>query len=310
MTHDANRDPKDYSWLPADVQAFIARTEASYPADAVNFTIAEQRDFYNKLCADFSPPYPPGVTARDVMVAGVPCRDYTPSALHGQAVVIYFHGGGFILGGLDSHDSICAELADGAGLRLISVDYRLVPEHRHPAAYDDCLAVVDATAGPKILAGDSAGGNLAAAVSAARPDAGIIGQVLIYPGLGGSMDLPSYSRHAFAPMLTRADVEFYAEWRFDGPRTPGDVTAAPLEADQFDSLPPTAIFTAQADPLASDGVEYAARLAEAGVPVSLTEEPGQVHGYLRARSMAAGALASFQRIIAAMRAMSDGTFGQ
>lgn len=306
MTHD----PKDYSWLPADVRAFIARTEASYPADAVNYSIAQQRAFYDKLCADFSPPYPPGVTARDERIAGVPCRIYTPSAQRGQTTVLYFHGGGFIVGGLESHDSICAELCDGAGLRLVSVDYRLVPEYRHPAAYDDCLAVVDATPGPKIVAGDSAGGNLAAAVSATRPDAGIVGQVLIYPGLGGSMDLPSYTRHAHAPMLTRADVEFYAEWRYENGHQPGDVTSAPLEAEGFDTLPPTAIFTAQADPLASDGVEYAARLAEAGVPVSLTEEPGQVHGYLRARSMAAGAQASFQRIIAAIAAMDAGTFGQ
>ena len=298
--------PPDYSWLPADILAFIARTEESYPADAVNFTIAQQRAFYDKLCADFSPPHPQGLRAEDLTIAGVPCRRYVPKVIKGAPVVIYFHGGGFILGGLDSHDSICAELSDGSGLVLISVDYRLVPEFRHPAAYDDCCAVVDAVAGPKILAGDSAGGNLAASVSATRPDSGIIGQVLVYPGLGGSLDLPSYDRHAHAPMLTRADVEFYSTWRFDGPRPEGDVTAAPLAAMSFEGLPPTAIFTAQADPLASDGVEYAARLAEAGVPVSLVEEPGQVHGYLRARHMAEGARASFARMVQALSDLAEG----
>lgn len=292
----------DYTWLPADIRDFIARTEAAYPPDAVNFTIAQQRAFYDKLCADFSPPYPPGVSARDETIAGVPCRRYTPSAPRAGVTALYFHGGGFIVGGLHSHDSICAELSQGAQVVMIAVDYRLVPEHLHPAAYDDCAAVFDAVPGPKVLVGDSAGGNLAACLSATRPGQ-VAGQVLIYPGLGGDRSLPSYARHVQAPMLTTADVEYYGKMRFDGERVAGDLTSAPLDATDYSDLPPTTIFTAQADPLASDGVEYAARLAEAGVPVELTEEPGMVHGYLRARHMAQGARDSFQRITAALAAM-------
>lgn len=298
----------DYSWLPADIRTFIARTEASYPPDAANFSIAEQRAFYDKLCADFSPPHPQGVCAQDLAIAGVPCRRYTPDAPRAGVTALYFHGGGFIVGGLHSHDSICAELAEAAQVVLIAVDYRLVPEHLHPAAYEDCLAVYDAVPGPKVLVGDSAGGNLAACIAANRTD--VAGQVLIYPGLGGDMGLPSYSRHANAPMLTTADVEYYATIRFDGPRRPGDLTASPLEASDYCALPPTAIFTAQADPLASDGMEYAARLAEAGVPVELTEEPGLVHGYLRARHMAAGARNSFARIAGALGALAAGASDQ
>lgn len=300
--------PDDYSWLPADVRAFIDRTEAAYPPDAADFSIAEQRAFYDRLCAEFSPPHPPGVRTQDLAIAGVPCRRYTPTAPRAGVTALYFHGGGFIVGGLHSHDSICAELAEAAQVELIAVDYRLVPEHRHPAAYDDCAAVHDAVPGPKLLVGDSAGGNLAACIAATRPD--VAGQVLIYPGLGGDRGLPSYLRHAKAPMLTAADVEYYSRMRFDGPPPAGDLTASPLDASDYSALPPTAIFTAQADPLASDGVEYAARLAEAGVPVELTEEPGLVHGYLRARHMAAGARDSFARIAGALGALAAGIADQ
>lgn len=293
----------DYSWLPPEIRAFVDRTLDAYPADAVNFTVAEQRAFYDRLCKSFDRPHPPGLTATDERIAGIPCRRYTPSAPLGGVTGVYFHGGGFIVGGLDSHDSIVAELAEAAQLTMIAVDYRLVPEHPHPAAYDDCLAVVRAVPGPLVLAGDSAGGALAGSVAATHP--GIAGQVLIYPGLGGGPGLPSFIRHAQAPMLTAEDCLYYERKRFAPGTEPGrDVTAHPLDADSYAELPPTAIFIAEADPLASGGVEYAARLAEAGVAVSLVEEPGMVHGYLRARHMAPGAGASFARIAAALRALA------
>ncbi|MBN8291544.1 alpha/beta hydrolase [Rhodobacter sp. NTK016B] len=287
----------DYAWLPPEIRDFIARTEAAYPPDAVNFSISEQRAFYDKLCADFDQPHPPGLTTEDLTIADIPCRRYTPTWPKGGVTGIYFHGGGFVVGGLESHDAIVAELAERAGLTMIAVDYRLVPEHRHPAAYLDCLAVVDAVPGPKVLAGDSAGGTLAASISAARP--GLAGQVLIYPGLGGE-GLPSFTRHAKAPMLSADECRYYETVRYDGPVPVGDVTARPLDAEEYGDLPSTAIFTAEADPLASGGVEYAARLAEAGVDVSLIEEPGMVHGYLRARHMSPGAAQSFVRIAGAL----------
>ena len=295
-------DPKDYSWLPADIRAFIAKTEAAYPPDAVTLSIAEQRALYDKSCAEFDPPHPAGLRSEDLSIAGVPCRRYTPTAPRAGVTALYFHGGGFILGGLHSHDTICAELAEGAQVSLISVDYRLVPEHPHPAAYDDCFAVANAVPGPKILIGDSAGANLAAAVSAHRDD--IAGQVLIYGAFGRDRTLPSYTRHAFAPMLTLADIDYYGAMRFVGGMPAQDVTAVPLDALEVDTLPPTALFSAEADPIASDSVEYAARLAEAGVPVEFTEEPGMVHGYLRARHMSEGARDSFARITRTLAALA------
>lgn len=294
----------DYGWLPPEIQAFVARTLAAYPADAVDFTIAEQRAFYDRLCREFDGPHPPGLIARDETIAGVPCRRYMPTAPMPGVTGLYFHGGGFVVGGLESHDAIVAELAEAARVTLIAVDYRLVPEHPHPAAYDDCRAVALAVPGPLVLAGDSAGGTLAASIAATLP--GIRGQALIYPGLGGGEDLPSVTRHANAPMLSAAEVRYYDTVRYGGAPPPrGDVTARPLDAEDYDALPPTAIFIAEADPLASSGVEYAARLAEAGVAVELVEEPGLVHGYLRARHMAPGARESFARIAQALRRLAS-----
>lgn len=293
----------DYGWLPADIRAFIDRSLAAYPADAVDFSIAEQRAFYDRYCADFDPPHPEGLRTENLVIAGVPCRRYIPTAPLDGVTGVYFHGGGFVVGGLESHDAIVAELAEQAQVTLVAADYRLVPEHPHPAAYDDCLAVVRAIPGPKVLVGDSAGGTLAASVSATFP--GILGQVLIYPGLGGGADMPSFTRHARAPMLSAAECLYYEKVRYGGAEPPqGDVTARPLDAADYGDLPPTAIFVAEADPLASSGVEYAARLAEAGVAVSYTEEPGMVHGYLRARHMAAGARDSFARIAGALRRLA------
>jgi len=296
---------RDYGFLPEDVRVFIARTEAfDAPADQ-RPDVAEIRARYDAMCAAFDFPHPPGVVARDLTLAGVPCRRYSPARLTGQMQAVYFHGGGFVVGGLHSHDSICADLADLAGLDLIAVDYRLAPEHRHPAAFDDACAVVDAIAGPKLLIGDSAGGTLAAAVAAERPGAGIVGQVLIYPGLGGGLDQPSVTRHAHAPLLSAADIRSYHETRSGSEQRADDPTAMPLRADDFAHLPPTALFAAGCDPLASDAWVYAQRLCAAGVSVALTIEPGLVHGYLRARHSTAAARDSFRRIADAAQYLAN-----
>jgi acetyl esterase len=254
------------------------------------------------MCLAFHYPYPAGVRAEDLVIAGVPCRRYRPAGAEGGPRAIYFHGGGFVLGGLHSHDSICADLAQAAGVDLTAVDYRLAPEHRHPAAYDDACAVVDAVAGPKVLVGDSAGGTLAAAVAAHRPDAGILGQVLVYPGLGGGAAMPGLVRHPEAPLLSAADIVSYRDARAAGPAP--DPTAEPLAAVDYRRLPPTAVFAAECDPLVSDAARYAGRLAAAGVAVALTVEPGLVHGYLRARRTTAAARASFARIAAALASLA------
>jgi acetyl esterase len=293
--------PTDYQTLiDGPTWAFIARTDACYPPDTTTRSTAEQRDIYDVMCRSFHRGYPPGITARDEAIGGVACRIY-PGA---RPTVIYLHGGGFLVGGLHSHDDICAEIRARTGFCVVSVDYRLAPEHKHPAAYQDTLSVARAiaTSGPYLLVGDSAGGSLAASAShalrhAARP----LGQVLIYPGLGGTPDQGSYLIHAQAPMLTRDDVLFYAGICHENGVPPTqDATACALHDTDFSNLPPTVVISAECDPIADDGRDYCARITAAGGSAEWHLEPGLVHGYLRARHSVPRAAASFDRIITAI----------
>ena len=130
--------PVDYaSYLDDEVRAFIAQTDALYPPDAVNLTIDQQRKVYDDLCRAFDQGHPEGVGVDDLDTDGVPVRVYEVG--NPTVTVIYIHGGGFVVGGLDSHDSICAEICAGTGYRVVSVDYRLAPEHKHPASFDDSM---------------------------------------------------------------------------------------------------------------------------------------------------------------------------
>jgi acetyl esterase len=297
--------------LDAETWAFVRRTAEWYPPDAAGLSIAEQRRIYDAMCRAFFRGHPPGVAAADRAFGGVPCRLYTVAGPM-PATVLYLHGGGFVVGGLDSHDDICAEIAARCGLRVVSADYRLAPEHPHPAAFEDALAAAGAVAaafpGPLVLAGDSAGGNLAAAVAHAGRRTGPVpaGQVLIYPGLGGDRTRGSHVTHAAAPMLTAADIAFYARMRHPAGEPAGDPTAAPLADTDFSGLPPTVIVTAECDPLADDGPIYAARLRAAGGRAVCIEGRGLVHGWLRARTSVGRAAAGFDRIVTAIAALGRG----
>lgn len=298
--------PDYQSLIDAPTWDFIHRTNSSYPPDTASLSIANQRAIYDRMCRVFFRGYPEGVTAEDRVIAGVPCRIY-PGA--GPAVV-YLHGGGFVVGGLHSHDDVCAEIRARTGLQVVAVDYRLSPEHLHPAALNDCCAVIRqiGAEGPVILAGDSAGANLAAAASHLLRGSGvtILGQVLIYPGLGGDPDAGSYLIHAHAPMLTRDDVLFYKDIRHGGPPPADDPTVNPLSDSDFSGLPPTLAIAAECDPLADDAAAYAARVQAAGGRAHAVTEPGLVHGYLRARASVPRAAASFDRIITALGAFAEG----
>ena len=294
--------PTDYQTLiDAPTQAFIARTNACYPQDTASRSTADQRSIYDAMCRAFHRGYPPGITAHDETIADVPCRIY-PGA---EPTVVYLHGGGFIVGGLHSHDDICAEICARTGFHVVSVDYRLAPEHLHPAAYDDALAVtqVIANKGQYVLVGDSAGGNLAASVSHAMRQSATqpLGQVLIYPGLGSNHEEGSYLTHAQAPMLTLDDVLFYAAIRHENGQSPTqDPTACALHDTNFTALPTTIAFSAECDPIADDGRDYCARIIAAGGKATWHLEQGLVHGYLRARHTVPRAAASFDKIISAI----------
>lgn len=304
--------PPDYTRLIGpETWAFIRETEGWYPPETATYPIERQREVYNAMCQAFHRGRPAGIRTEDVGISGVPCRIYTPEAPAGEATVIYYHGGGFVVGGLDSHDDVCAELAAATGLRVVSADYRLAPEHRHPAAFEDAMAVARAVGaeGPILLAGDSAGGSLAAAVAhRLRGDpVPVLGQVLIYPALGGDRNAGSYLTHADAPMLTLEDVEFYVTIRHPGGVEPeADPTSSPLHDTDFTGLPPTVVLAAECDPLADDAAIYAARIIAAGGKALARTEAGLVHGYLRARYSDPQAQASFARIVAALQALSEG----
>ncbi|WP_290544264.1 alpha/beta hydrolase [Aestuariivirga sp.] len=302
-----NETEQKYAWLEdPGIRDFLIAGERFYPPDAVSFTMAEQRVFYDRYCAHFRKTRPAGVTATDVAHGGVPCRHYRPDGAAGAPLLLYLHGGGFVVGGLDSHDDICAELCEGARIDVVAVDYRLAPEHPFPAAFEDCWAVLKAVASVNaeiIVGGDSAGGNLAAALALKARDEQaprLKGQVLIYPGLGGDMSKGSYVVQAHAPGLSTADVQYYRD-TYKG----GDTKfAEPLRETDYRGLPPAFLVAAGLDPLHDDCFDYAARLRAAGVEAQVRDEPLLVHAFLRARNMSAPARRSFDAIIAACASLA------
>ena len=298
----------DYGLLLDDeVRAYIAKGATFYPPNAVDLTIEQQRAVYDEMCGAFHAGRPEGLQTWDEPFGGVPCRRYETE--QSRATLIYYHGGGFVVGGLHSHDDVCAELCARAGLRVISVDYRLAPENPFPACYNDAMSAFEAIASaygdPVFMAGDSAGGNLAAAVTHHARDR-VAGQILIYPGLGGDPTKGSYVLHANAPELTMRDMEFYKTVRTGGAQLPeGDPRFAPLHDADFMGLPPTVIVTAECDPLASDGEAYRDVIRAAGGKAVWFNEAGLVHGCLRARNMSARGSAFFDRVSDAVIALSQ-----
>lgn len=296
--------------LDAETWAYIRKSNGIYPEDAVDLDPVAQRKFYDALTAEFDADRPESVSTEDTCVGTVPIRIYT--AGDPTRTVVFFHGGGFVVGGLDSHDSICAEICAQTGYRVVAVDYRLSPEFKHPAAFEDCWAVtawaLDAYEGGIVLMGDSAGGCLAASVAhhARGRLEGILGQVLIYPALGETGQAGSYVEHANAPLLTRDDIKYYEAVRLDGPAPEDDPTYLPLQDDDYSNLPPTILITADCDPVRDDAQDYLGRIQDAGGLAHWVNETGLVHGYLRARHSVARARDSFERISIAVEALGQG----
>ena len=288
----------------AEVLKFIADTQAAYPDDANGASVADNRRMYDEMCRIFREPRPEGLPVRDEQVKGVPVRRYSPEGAGARPFLLYSHGGGYVLGGLDSHDDVCAELSAATGCEVIAVDYRLAPEHVFPAQIDDVAALWEAESeGGRqgIAIGDSAGGNLSAGLCFRMRRTGgpmPLAQVLIYPGLGGDMTAPSYTENAEAPMLRTKDIKAYA-----GLITGGDMEirrtnpeVSPLVADSFAGLPPAFLVTADVDPLRDDAPAYMHALRAQGIRAEWRNEPQLIHGYLRARHRSQRAGESFRAI--------------
>jgi acetyl esterase len=212
----------------------------------------------------------------DETAGGVPVRVYTPTDATGT--IAYLHGGGWVLGNLESVDAVCRALAVTANARVVSIDYRLAPEHPFPAGLQDALAAT-AACGADVVAGDSAGGNLAAVV-ARRLKERIKLQLLVYPVIDAGVNTPSYREFDERFGLTAKAMQHFWDLYLDG--APGlDPDASPSRAEDLEGLPPAYVLTASHDVLRDEGEAYAKALEGAGVPVTLNRKAGTIHGFWR-----------------------------
>src|SRR6185437_9021565 len=283
---------------PDAAAVYKAFQEAGRPAYET-LTPPEARDYYTQARVVMNPE-PPELKSADPLAIPAPhgtigARIYTPKTLRLKNALapclVFFHGGGWVIGNLETHDVVCRKLAHEGELIVISVDYRLAPEHRFPAAVDDAIAATSWIAANAkqlgidparlIVGGDSAGGNLAAVVSLHARDNGgpkIAGQVLVYPATEFARTHASHREPETSILLTHSVIGWFAD-HYMGDADRSDWRASPARAKTLRGLPPAYVLTAGADPLRDEGDEYAARLKKAGVPVAYKHFPGQFHGF-------------------------------
>jgi acetyl esterase len=243
----------------------------------------------------------------------IPIRVYTPVAAAPLPVVTYFHGGGWVIGDVETHDATCQQIATSVPAVVVSVDYRLAPEHPFPAALEDCLAAtrwVAAHAGELgadgsrlAVAGDSAGGNLAALVALQARDQGgppIGFQLLVYPATELTCSFASHVENGDGYLLTSESIRWFLDHYIPEADRKGP-DASPHFADDLSRLPPALIITAEFDPLRDEGEAYASRLEEAGVPVTLTRYDGMIHGFFGMDVALDGATRAVQQAVTALR---------
>jgi acetyl esterase len=284
---------------PDAAAVYTAFQEAGRPAYET-LTAPEARAYYTqaRFATNPEPPELARVTPLAIQAphGTIPARIYIPKDPRRHdglsPALVFFHGGGWVIGDLDSHDVVCRQLAVEAALIVISVDYRLAPEHKFPAAADDAIAAtkwvaanareLGIDAARLSIGGDSAGGNLAAVVALAARDGNgpaIAGQVLIYPAVDFAMTHGSHSEPETSVLLTHSVIRWFRDHYLNGAADVDDWRASPARAQNLGGLPPTYVLTAGADPLRDEGDEYAERLRQAGVPVATKHYPGQFHGF-------------------------------
>jgi len=243
-----------------------------------------------------STPQPPAIGAvKNLTADGIPLRVYRPAGVPDATrlpVLVFFHGGGWVIGDLDTHDTLCRQLTAEAGISVVAVDYRLAPEHKFPAAADDAWAAttwvvahageLGVDPGKVAVGGDSAGGNLAAVVALQARDAGgpdITLQVLLYPVTDVGAETQSYRDLADGYMLTREGMRWFIAHYLGKPQDAEDWRASPIRAKSFAGVAPALVVTAGYDPLRDEGDAYAQQLRAAGVNVDHVSFGGMIHGF-------------------------------
>lgn len=251
---------------------------------------------------------------RDVDADGIACRLYRPSQADGLGLLVFLHGGGWVIGDLDSHDNVCRSLANQSGCAVLSVDYRLSPETKFPGPLDDTVAALrwahehaaELGCDPDRIAigGDSAGGNLAAAAAQLEPQL-VKFQLLIYPVTDATMSTPSYTANGEGYFLTAGGMKWFIDHYIDGTDTdPRNPRVSPLFADEavIAATPPAMVITAEFDPLRDEGDLYAQRLADVGVPTNHLRFGGMFHGFFSMADFVDGGKAAVAAASAALRA--------
>jgi len=303
--------------MPVDPQMQWVLEKAASSALPAYYTVSaiEARRLYKETRAVLSPPVPQVEVVRDLAASGpagpIPLRLYRGLGTAADAplpVLVYFHGGGWTIGDLDTHDIVCRTLANRARCAVIAVDYRMGPEHKFPAAVEDCLAATRWVAGQAAnlgidaariaVGGDSAGGNLAAVAAITLRDAGgppLVFQALVYPATDQRMDSESHSKFGEGYLLTRANMLWF-RGNYLLPGDYDDWRASPIRAADLARLPPAHIITAGYDPLLDEGRAYSDRLVAAGVPVLYECFEGMAHGFLTMGGVVAAANHALYRL--------------
>jgi acetyl esterase len=297
------------------MQAVLERVAKSALPPFYTVSAVEARRIYKDTRAVLSPPVPEVGAVRALAARGpagpIPLRLYRglgTAAGTPLPLLVYFHGGGWTIGDLDTHDIICRTLANNAHCAVVAVDYRMGPEHKFPAAVEDCIAATRwiAAEAPALgvdaariaVGGDSAGGNLAAVVAITLRDAGgppLVFQVLAYPATDQRMDTASHARFGEGYLLTRNNMLWFRDNYLD-PRDYDDWRASPLRAADLARLPPAHIITAGYDPLLDEGRAYSDRLVAAGAPVLYECFEGMAHGFLTMGGVVAAANHALYRL--------------
>jgi acetyl esterase len=304
--------------LDPQAQALLDQFAAAGRPPIAELSPQEARETFRQMIALAGEPEPVA-RVEDRTVPGpagpIPVRVYTPAGQPPLPALVYFHGGGWVIGDLDSHDPVCRALANGAGCVVVAVDYRLAPEHKYPAAAEDCYAATRFVAeqaaelgiDPARIAvgGDSAGGNLAAVVAQMARDRGgppLVFQLLIYPVTDYSFDTVSYRDNAEGYLLTRDSMEWFWAHYLPDAAAGREPYASPLQAKDLRGLPPALVITAEYDPLRDEGEAYAERLRAAGVTATTRRYDGMIHGFFQLGGVLEQGKAAVAEAAAALRA--------